>query len=421
MEELKTQEIERKKESSFWKGFFCATILFTVIGAIALFSGFLLKGNLLKESSSQNSSESPAQNASGYVTSNEAVLRKLNLLEQIIREYSLDEVDDKRLEDYLYYGLVAGTGDAYAAYYNEEEMQSMMDSDAGSYGGIGAVFSQNLVTGIVTVSKVYEGFPAYKAGILPQDMLYKVDGEVVTGEDLTIIVSRIKGEVGKEVTLTMVRGEEEIDFTMHCETIEVPTTSHEMLEGNVGYIQITEFDEITVTQFESALRELQSQGMERLIVDLRNNGGGSVAAVEAIGDMLLPEGDIVSIDYAYKEKETRTSDKEWVNVPMAVLVNGYSASASEILAGALQDHGVAKIVGTQTFGKGIVQNTLSLTDGTAIEVTVAKYYTPNGNDIHKIGITPDIEIDLPEELKVKVDLTFEEDVQLQKAIEVLQQ
>ena len=413
MEEVKVQEENRKKEGGFWKGFFCATILFVVITAAALLAGFFLKESMFKESS--------AQNSSGFVTSNEAVLKKLNLLEQIIRDYSLDEVDDKQLEDYLYYGLVAGTGDTYAAYYNEEEMQSMMDSSTGSYGGIGAVFSQDLTTGIVTVSKVYEGFPAYKAGILPQDILYKVDGEVVTGEDLTVTVTKIKGEVGKEVTLTMIREEEEIDFTMNCEIIEVPTTSHELLEGNVGYIQITEFDQITVTQFESALKELQSQGMECLIIDLRNNGGGSVDAVEAIGDMLLPEGNIVSIDYAYKDKEERNSDKEWVNLPMAVLVNGYSASASEILAGALQDHKVAKIVGTQTFGKGIVQDILSLNDGTAIEVTVAKYYTPNGNDIHKIGITPDVEIDLPEELKTKVDLTFEEDVQLQKAIEVLQQ
>ena len=372
-----------------------------------------MKGSMLQKSQDKVNS--------GFVTEQESVLNKLNLLEQIIRQYSLDEVDDKKLEDYLYYGLMAGTGDTYAAYYNEEEMQSMMDSSSGSYGGIGAVFSQDLLTGVVTVSKVYEGFPAHKSGILPQDILYKVDGEEITGEDLTVTVTKIKGEVGKEVTLTMIRGEEELDFVMHCEMIEIPTIEHEMLEDQTGYIQIMEFDKITVPQFESALEDLKNQGMERLIIDLRNNGGGSVDAVEAIADALLPEGTIVSIDYAYKEKEERTSDSTWVEVPMAVLINSYSASASEILAGALQDHGVAKIVGTQSFGKGIVQNVLSLDDGTAVKVTVAKYYTPNGNDIHEIGITPDVEIDLPDELKAKVDLTFEEDVQLQKAIEVLQQ
>lgn len=415
MEEIKNQEYERKEKQTngFWKGFFCATILFVIIAAVSFLIGLYIKGSMLQKSQDKVNS--------GFVTEKESVLNKLNLLEQIIRQYSLDEVDDKQLEDYLYYGLMAGTGDTYAAYYNEEEMQSMMDSSSGSYGGIGAVFSQDLLTGVVTVSKVYEGFPAHKSGILPQDILYKVDGEEITGEDLTVTVTKIKGEVGKEVILTMIRGEEELDFVMHCEMIEIPTIEHEMLENQIGYIQIMEFDKITVPQFESALEDLKNQGMERLIIDLRNNGGGSVDAVEAIADALLPEGTIVSIDYAYKEKEERTSDSTWVEVPMAVLINGYSASASEILAGALQDHGVAEIVGTQSFGKGIVQNVLSLDDGTAVKVTVAKYYTPDGNDIHEIGIVPDVEIDLPEELKSKVDLTFEEDVQLQKAIEVLQQ
>lgn len=415
MEEIKNQgnEIARKPKNGFWKGFFCATMMFMVVAVVTFSVGIFIKGSMEQKKQPTADSE--------LVTGQETVLNKLNLLEQIIRQYSLDEVDDKMLEDYLYYGLMAGTGDTYAAYYNEEEMQSMMDSSSGSYGGIGAVFSQDLLTGVVTVSKVYEGFPAHKAGILPQDVLYKVDGEEVSGEDLTVTVTKIKGEVGKEVTLTMFRGEEEIDFAMQCELIEIPTIEHEMLEGQTGYIQIIEFDTITVPQFENALEELQAQGMEKLIIDLRNNGGGSVDAVEAIADALLPEGTIVSIDYAYKEKEERVSDSACVELPMAVLVNGYSASASEILAGAMQDYGAAVIVGTQTFGKGIVQNVLSLDDGTAVKVTVAKYYTPNGNDIHEIGITPDVEIDLPEELKTEATLSFEEDVQLQKAIEVLQQ
>lgn len=404
-------EEEKKRQSGFWKGFFCATACIAVIGALILGGRWILASG---DSAGAKSKES-------LVTQDEAVLEKLALLEQIIREYSLEEIDDQELENYLYYGLAAGIGDDYAAYYTKEELENMMDSSSGSYGGIGAVFSQNLNTGVVTVSQVYEGYPAHKAGIKPQDILYKVDGEDVTGQDISVVVTKIKGEVGKEVTITVLRGEEELDFTMQCEMIEIQTVSHEMLEGNIGYIQITEFDSITTDQFHQALTELQSQGMESLIIDLRNNGGGSVEAVTAIADELLPEGTIVSIDYKYKETEERTSDSACVDVPMAVLVNGYSASASEILAGALQDYGVAEIVGTQTFGKGIVQNVLSLNDGTAIKLTVAKYYTPNGNDIHKIGITPDVEIDLPEELKTQVDISYEEDVQLQKAVEVLQQ
>ncbi len=408
---------EERKQGGFWKGFFCAVICYSVIAALILTVGLLIAGTSRQSESSHKQDGSVGE----LVTQKEDVQEKLGLLEEIIREYSLEEIDDQQLEDYLYYGLAAGIGDDYAAYYTEEELENMMDSSTGSYGGIGAVFSQNLTTGVITVSQVYEGYPAHQAGILPQDILYKVDGEEVLGQDISVVVTKIKGEVGKEVTLSVLRGEEELDFPMQCELIEIQTVQHEMLSGNTGYIQITEFDSITTSQFHNALTELQGQGMESLIIDLRNNGGGSVEAVTEIADELLPEGTIVSIDYHYKEKEERTSDSACVDIPMVVLINGYSASASEILAGALQDHGAATIVGTQSFGKGIVQNVLSLNDGTAIKLTVAKYYTPNGNDIHKIGITPDVEIDLPEELKTQVDISYEEDVQLQKAVEVLQQ
>lgn len=408
---------EERKQGGFWKGFFCAVICYTVIAALILTAGLSIAGTGRQSESSHKQEESAGE----LVTQKEDVQEKLGLLEEIIREYSLEEIDDQKLEDYLYYGLAAGIGDDYAAYYTKEELENMMDSSTGSYGGIGAVFSQNLTTGLITVSQVYEGYPAYKSGILPQDILYKVDGEEVAGQDISVVVTKIKGEVGKEVTLSVLRGEEELDFTMQCEMIEIQTVAHEMLSGNTGYIRITEFDSVTTSQFHNALTELQGQGMESLIIDLRNNGGGSVEAVTEIADELLPEGTIVSIDYHYKDKEERISDSACIDIPMAVLISGYSASASEILAGALQDYGVATIVGTQSFGKGIVQNVLSLNDGTAIKLTVAKYYTPNGHDIHKIGITPDVEIDLPEELKTQVDISYEEDVQLQKAVEVLQQ
>jgi len=413
MEELivEEQELETKKrkKGGFWKGFFFATILFMVITAICLFAGLFFKSRMI------------VSNNSSMVTQNRAVQAKLGKLETYIRGYYLDEIDDKQLEDYLYYGLVAGLGDPYAAYYNEEETQSMMDSSSGNYCGIGAVFSQNLVTGIITVSRVYEGCPSYEAGILPEDILYMVEGEDVTGQDLTNVVTKIKGEEGTEVTISMLRGEEILDFTMKRQMIEVPTIEHEMLENQVGYILITEFDGVTAQQFSVALKELQENGMEGLIIDLRNNGGGSLDAVCEIADELLPEGLIVYTEYNDGERIDRNSDAACVDVPMTVLINGASASASEILSGALQDHGAATIVGTQSYGKGIVQSVLDLQDGTALKLTSAKYYTPNGNNIHGVGITPDVEIDLPEELKTEVTLSLEEDVQLQKAIEVLQQ
>ena len=403
---------EEKKQGGFWKGFFCATILFGFVAVISL---------IVTISARELETPQTATSNSNLVTQDKAVHEKLGLLEYYIRGLFLDEIDDEKLEDYLYYGLVAGLGDPYAAYYNEEETQSMIDSSAGSYCGIGAVFSQNMTTGVVTVSQVYEGCPSYEAGILPGDILYKVNGEDVTGQDLTNVVTKIKGKEGTEVTVTMIRGEEEIDFLMERRTIEVPTIAHEMLQNEIGYIQIAEFDEITAEQFHNALTELQRQGMKGLVIDLRNNGGGSVDAVCRIADELLPEGPIVFTEYKGEDREERSSDASCVDVPMAVLMNENSASASEILAGALQDYEKAVIVGTQSYGKGIVQSVIDLRDGTALKLTTAKYYTPDGNNIHEIGITPDVEIELPEELKTQIDISYEEDVQLQKAIEVLQQ
>ena len=242
--------------------------------------------------------------------------------------------------------------------------------------------------------------------MLPGDILYMVEGEEVTGMDLTTVVSKIKGEEGTEVTISMLRGEEVLDFTMKRQVIEVPTIEHEMLADQIGYIMISEFDGVTSAQFETALMELKQEGMKKLIIDLRNNGGGSVDAVSKIADLLLPEGLIVKTVYNDGKEVERTSDASWVEVPMAVLINGASASASEILSGALQDYKVAAIVGTQSYGKGVVQSTLDLQDGTALRVTSAKYYTPNGNNIHGVGITPDVEIDLPEELKTEVTLSL---------------
>ena len=413
MEELNIQGIPEekkyKKNSGFWKGFLCALLLFAVIAAIRIGVNTYFEVKYLGTDGRE------------LLTENERVLLKLRKLETYIRGYYIDEIDEKQLEDYLYYGLVAGMGDPYAAYYNEEETKSLVDSSSGNYCGIGAVFSQNLMTGIITVSKVYEDCPSFEAGMLPGDILYMVEGEEVTGMDLTTVVTKIKGEEGTEVTISMLRGEEVLDFTMKRQVIEVPTIEHEKLADQIGYIMISEFDGVTSAQFETALMELKQEGMKKLIIDLRNNGGGSVDAVSKIADLLLPEGLIVKTVYNDGKEVERTSDASWAEVPMAVLINGASASASEILSGALQDYKVAAIVGTQSYGKGVVQSTLDLQDGTALRVTSAKYYTPNGNNIHGVGITPDVEIDLPEELKTEVTLSLEEDVQLQKAIEVLQQ
>ena len=420
MEEQTIQEETKKNKNraGFWKGFLCAAVIFSVISVISAGLGAYMSANRFLSRQGITSGKSDESN---LITADKTVQEKLEKLEYYIRTFYLEEVDDQKLEDYLYYGLIAGIDDPYAAYYNEEETQSMLDSSNGSYCGIGAVFSQNMVSKIVTVSRVYEGYPACEAGILPGDVLCRVEGEEISGQDLTSIVTKIKGEADTEVTISMLREEEILDFTLKRQEIHVPTVEYKMLSGQNGYIQITEFDHITVEQFEEALTALKADGMERLIIDLRNNGGGNVDAVCQIADVLLPEGLIVATEYKNGRRDEMKSDAQCLDIPMAVLVNGSSASASEILAGALKDYGVATIVGTQTFGKGIVQSVYDLQDGTALKLTTAKYYTPNGNNIHGVGITPDVEIELPEELKTKVSLTPEEDVQLQKAIEVLQQ
>ena len=231
-------------------------------------------------------------------------------------------------------------------------------------------------------------------------------------------------EEGTKVVLTLVRdGESDyLEVPVERRKIESPTVSTEMMDDGIGYIEITEFDDVTEDQFAEALAECKAKGMKGLILDLRSNPGGNLSTVCEISRMLLPKGMIVYTEDKYGRTDEYTCDgMRQLQVPAVVLVNGYSASASEILAGALQDYGVATIVGTQSYGKGIVQSVLDLQDGTALKLTTAKYYTPNGNNIHEIGITPDVEVDLPEELKTEVTLSYEEDVQLQKAIEVLQQ
>lgn len=244
------------------------------------------------------------------------------------------------------------------------------------------------------------------------DILYKVKGEEVTGKDLSLVVTDLKGEEGTDVELSILRGTDVMDLTITRRNIEVPTVESRMVEGEIGYIAITEFDDVTDEQFFAALDALEAQGMKKLIIDLRDNGGGLVDVTCAILDRLLPEGLIVYTEDKYGNRQEEKSDAEnYFGGEMAVLVNGNSASASEIFAGAIKDYGVGTLIGTQTFGKGIVQSLFPLSDGSAIKITVSRYYTPEGNNIHEVGIEPDIVLEPAED--------SEDDVQLLKAIEVL--
>lgn len=342
---------------------------------------------------------------------------KIAELKKLIDENYLHDVDEEELQEGIYKGYISGLDDPYSVYYDEEETKSFYETTEGEYDGIGAVLSQNMDTGIITLVQIYDDSPAMKAGLQDEDILYKVDKEEVTGEDLTEVVSHIKGEKGTTVDITVLRGEEneEVTVTVTRDTIQAQTVEYRMLEDNLGYIAVSEFDSVTYDQYQQALEDLQNQGMQGLIVDLRNNPGGNLSTVCDMLDLMLPEGLIVYTEDKDGNRQEMTSDDEHqFNLPMTVLMNGNSASASEIYAGAIQDYGLGKIVGTQSYGKGVVQQIFDLKDGTCVKLTIAEYFTPNGRNINGEGITPDVEVEYE-----KDENNPDADNQLEKAMEIL--
>ena len=344
---------------------------------------------------------------------------KLSVLKGLIDENYIGDVDEEALEEGIYKGYIQGLEDPYSVYYNEEETKDLYETTEGEYSGLGPVLSQDLESGVITLVQIYEDSPAAKAGLKDNDILTKVGDIEVTGMDLSEVVTYIKGEKGTDVDLSVLRGEdaEEITVTATRDTVEAQTVKYEMLEGQTGYLSVSEFDSVTYAQYEEALNELTAQGMTGLIVDLRNNPGGNLNTVCEMLDLVLPKGTIVYTEDKDGKRETATSDDEHqINVPMVVLVNGNSASASEIYAGAIQDYGIGKIVGTQTYGKGVVQQIFDLGDGTSVKLTIAEYFTPNGRSIDGEGITPDVEVEYEAD-----ENNPEADNQLEKALEVMKE
>ncbi|MFT4144590.1 MAG: S41 family peptidase [Mobilitalea sp.] len=350
------------------------------------------------------------------------IMKKLEFLEKLVDTNYLESVDNVSFEDGIYKGFISSLEDPYSTYFTKEEYSALMESSSGIYCGIGATVSQDVKTGIITIVKPFKNSPAIKAGLLPGDIIIKVDGEEVTGKDLSEVVGHMKGIEGTTVELSIGReGEKEpLKFTITRQEIEVPTIEYQMLDNSIGYIIITQFDEVTVTQFNKAVDALEKQKMKALIVDVRNNPGGLLDSVVNVLDRLLPPELIVyTMDKNNVRKEESATDDKTVKVPMAVLINGNSASAAEIFAGTLQDYKTATIVGTTSFGKGIVQQVIPLSDGTAVKLTISKYYTPNGRNIHGTGITPDVSIELNDELAKEVTIPIDKDNQLQKAIKLM--
>ncbi len=396
--------MERKK---FMKGFLLGIVLTLLVGGAGL---------KIYDYTEEKGREDDAVNKD--------FVEKAKVLEEIIDDEFTGEIDKDLMETGMYKGMMASLGDPYSAYYTKEEYEKLNTETSGLYKGIGVVMQMQMDTGLVKLVRCYEDAPGAKAGLLPDDILIKVNNEDITGMELSEVVEKVKTSEGEVAHLTIAReGESDyLEFDVPLEEVNIPVVEHEMLEDNVGYISLYEFTEQTESQYLEALEDLKNQGMERLIVDVRNNPGGLLTSVCDILDDILPEGLIVyTEDKDGKRQEVHSDDESKLDIPLAVLINGNSASASEIFAGAIQDYGVGTIVGTTSFGKGIVQSLIPLTDGSAVKTTTAKYYTPNGRCIHGTGIEPDVEVELSEELQKKTVLTYEEDSQLQKAVELVKE
>lgn len=346
------------------------------------------------------------------------VISKLQYLEKGIESNYLEEIDDGELAESLYHGLVDGLGDPYSTYYSKEEFEAVMESAEGIYYGIGAYIGFDEESGYCKITKVMEGSPAQEVGLQAEDLLVEVDGKDMMDVSTSEIVTYIKGPEHSTVDITVYRdGEMDfLDFTVERRKIETPTVVYEMDEERIATIQITEFDDVTIEQFEDCMQQAKDDGMKALVLDLRDNPGGSLQAVLEVCNHILPKGLVVyTEDKDGKRKEYNCNGRDELDVPMVVLVNGNSASASEILAGAIKDYKKGTLLGTTTFGKGIVQKIFALPDDSALKLTISHYYTPSGADIHGIGIVPD------EELELDVDAYLEDgtDNQMDRAKEIL--
>lgn len=405
-----------RKKGSTAKGIVIGVIATLLIGCVAVNVGCIATNSKILITSKDNGTEGGSVLSAGTIS-------KINELNAYINTYYYDDVDTADLQDGLYKGLLEGIGDKYSIYYNAKDYEAMQVSVTGQYYGIGAGLSQDKDTMVVTVNKIYEGTPSEEAGLLKDDIIISVDDTDATSLELTELVRQIRGEEGTTVHLEVYRPStgESLSFDVERRDITLPSVSHKMLQDRIGYIYINSFESETATQFEEAVSDLEKQGMEALVLDVRYNPGGLVTSVVKILDDILPEGVVVYTEDKNGDRQNYTSSGDThFDYPMAVLINGDSASAAEILAGAIKDYEYGTLIGTTTYGKGIVQTNFPLEDGDAVKLTTAKYFTPNGNYIHGVGIEPDIELEY-EYLDPEGEV-YEEtyDNQIQKAIEILE-
>jgi carboxyl-terminal processing protease len=438
---------ETKQKNKFWKGVLVGTLVTAFAGLIAVGAAafMLMIGRVVIREQTQTSVES--EQGDGELNFRR-IQRKINMVESLVDQYFLFDIDSEKQEDGIYKGLLEGLDDPYTVYYTAEEYQKLTENTSGTYCGIGAMVSQNIETKVVTIVRVFHDSPAEEAGIQKGDIIYKVNDVDATEEDLDILVKeQIRGEEGTLTHLTLLRGTETVEVDVMRRPVDVDTVDYQMMaDGETGYIMVMQFDLVTNDQFRTGLEALKAQGMKRLIIDLRDNPGGVLdSAVDMLAYMLPDDqydGTIISTKNRDGKGERYYSEDgkvQWeandgsrpnslypkedghkLNIPTVILVNENSASASEVFSGAMRDYGRAKLVGTTTFGKGIVQSVFSLGDGSAVKLTTAHYYTPSGFDLHGKGLEPDVEVEfeVPENYETE-GLTLENDNQVQKALEVL--
>ncbi|MBQ3163921.1 MAG: S41 family peptidase [Lachnospiraceae bacterium] len=399
-----------KEESSksFWKGLVTGLGVALMIVALGVMASKVIRTFQMVGIIPSGAKESVA---------NSQTVEKLSILEDTIQKYFWKAVSEEELEEGVYKGILESLEDPYSVYYTPEELLELQQQTEGIYYGIGAYISQNTDKGYVQISKVMKNTPAEESGLLQGDYIYKVNGEDMLDKDSSYVVSKIKGEEGTKVMMTVLRETESepLEIEVERRKIESPTVEYKMFDNGMAYIQIVEFDLVTTAQFEEAYKQACLDGMKGLIIDLRSNPGGNLSTVCDIARMLLPKGLIVYTEDKYGERVEYSCDgSQQIEVPLVVLTDGYSASASEILAGAIKDYKIGTLVGTTTYGKGIVQKVISLTDGSAVKLTVSTYYTPNGNNIHEKGVTPDVEVPFDAEQYVAGV-----DNQLERAKEIL--
>lgn len=354
----------------------------------------------------------------------QGIVRKLSMLETVVNEYYVGDVDSYKLQEGIYKGFVSGVGDSYSTYYTQKEYDEFKEETSGIYKGIGIRMYLETEDNSIVIKEVFEGSPAEEAGILPDDKIIKVEGKSVSGNDYSLVTQMVAGSKEGEVALTIYRPSEgcSYDFNLTKDSITYPTVYFRMLDNELAYIQVIKFEELTHDQFKEALDKSKAQGAKGIVLDLRNNPGGLLRIAKDIVDELVPEGIIVSTRDKNGKSVEYYADKNYTDIPMTVIINGSSASASEVVAGALKDYGRAKLIGETSFGKGVVQTIIPLSDGSAVKLTTSQYFTPSGVCIQGIGIEPDVKVSLSTEKILRANrLQDAEDDQLQAAMKVLKE